>query len=161
MMTTEQRRSTQSVYINNRCALPCECHSVIEVASDEEYSRRDKVNALLWYLAKADKYQFATYVFKGGIEWANNIRMKSQKIPKRLVPIVAMWAKKMDMTAEEILSERKEQDMEEFVVQGLNTVFDELTKKWGNIDPQLFIKEVTHYSNRWARDCYQDAPHVY
>ena len=50
--------------------------------------------------------------------------------------------------------------MEDIVVDALNDKFDALME-YSDLDPQIFIRELTHYANRWARDCYQDSPHLY
>ena len=141
---------TITVYINDKPTTWDKCHSSIDVDGYEN------AVALLWWMAKQATPEYACF-FKG--ENHINTPMLTADMPDKFKPLLVQW----DVWFEHCdpANQNPCEGMEAIIVEALNTKYDSLMSELGDIDPQAFIKELTHYANRWARDCYQETPHLY
>lgn len=48
----------------------------------------------------------------------------------------------------------QERTIADIVTDGLNTVFDEIGKEYGDLPPDEFVEQVKRAATDWAKECY-------
>ena len=104
------------------------------------YSERE-AEIMLWALAKQAVPEWAMFTRAGSSEPTSNAGYRSLEVPADLAAEVS----------DEVARQNK-LTMETFVVEGLNSVYDQIAKHFG--DQPGFVELVSKAAESWARDCY-------